>query len=321
MKKKIFTFVYVLFISAVISAQTPQAINYQGVARDNSGNVLANQMVSLKLSILSGSAGGPAVYAETHVKTTDGFGLFALQIGQGSVVSGSFSTISWGTNTYYLKVEIDPAGGTAWQLVSTNQFVSVPYALYATSSGSGWSLTGNAGTTDANFIGTTDNKPFKILVNGWLSGRIDPVLYNTYYGYQAGYPFSTGEKNTALGYNSLISNQAGSNATALGTKAMQYANNNTTPFINNNVAVGYEALKGSSTAANNTGLQNTALGYQTLINNESGNDNTASGYNALLSNTTGGYNTAIGSGALTENTTGGFNTGVGYGSLLFNSTG
>ena len=92
MKKEIFTFICLLLISVVIFAQTPQAINYQGVARDNSGNVLANQMVSLKLSILSDSATGTAVYIETHVKTTDGFGLFSLKIGQGSLVSGTFST-------------------------------------------------------------------------------------------------------------------------------------------------------------------------------------------------------------------------------------
>jgi hypothetical protein len=137
MKKKYLIILCTLLCNLSIYAQTPQAINYQGVARDNSGNVLANQMISLKLSILSGSASGPVVYAETHVKTTDGFGLFALKIGQGTLVSGTFTAISWGTDSYYLQVEIDPAGGTAFQLVGTNQFVSVPYALYADKSGNG----------------------------------------------------------------------------------------------------------------------------------------------------------------------------------------
>ena len=136
MKKLYLLLIGILLFGASMYAQTPQAINYQGVARDNSGNVLANQAVALRLSILTGSVTGTAVYVETHTTTTDGFGLFALHIGQGTVVSGSFSTIDWGSNSCYLKVEIDPAGGTTYQVVGTSQFASVPYALYAQSSGS-----------------------------------------------------------------------------------------------------------------------------------------------------------------------------------------
>ena len=136
MKKLYVLLIGILLLGASMYAQTPQAINYQGVARDNSGNVLANQAVALRLSILTGSATGTAVYVETHMTTTDGFGLFALRIGQGTVVSGVFGTIDWGSNSCYLKVEIDPAGGTIYQVVGTSQFASVPYALYAQSSGS-----------------------------------------------------------------------------------------------------------------------------------------------------------------------------------------
>ncbi|MEI8204839.1 MAG: hypothetical protein WCH34_17600, partial [Bacteroidota bacterium] len=134
--KHIYSFIIsILLLSATLYAQTPQAINYQGVARDNSGTVIANQNVSLQISILRGSAAGTAVYVETHAVTTDAFGLFALKIGQGLVVTGSFDTISWGSNIYYFQVEIDPTGGTAWTLVGTSQFASVPYALYAKESG------------------------------------------------------------------------------------------------------------------------------------------------------------------------------------------
>ena len=77
--KHLYLFVIsILLLNATLCAQSPQAINYQGVARDNSGNVLINQNVSLRLSILSGSAVGAAVYVETHIQTTDGFGLFTL---------------------------------------------------------------------------------------------------------------------------------------------------------------------------------------------------------------------------------------------------
>ena len=146
--KKVYSIFFAVFITASVFAQAPQAVNYQGVARDSSGNVLSSQTVSLRLSILIGSPLGAAVYVETHSKTTDGFGLFSLKIGQGTIVSGIFSSISWGSNSYYLKVEIDPSGGSVYHLVGTSQFASVPYALYAAQSGTG----GATGATGAQGI-------------------------------------------------------------------------------------------------------------------------------------------------------------------------
>ncbi|MBK6633795.1 MAG: hypothetical protein IPG38_05330 [Chitinophagaceae bacterium] len=79
---------------------------------------------------------------------------------------------------------------------------------------------------------------------------------------------------------------------------MFYANNTVTPFTNNNVAFGYEALRGSANSTVNTGLNNTALGFQTLYNNSTGYSNHANGYIALYSNTTGYLNAATGLGHL-----------------------
>ena len=100
-----------------------------------------------------------------------------------------------------------------------------------------------------------------------------------------------------------------------------YANNSTTAFTNTNVAVGYEALKGSTTAANNTGNDNTAIGYQTLLNNTTGHKNTASGIHALSDNTIGNWNTSSGNDALSANTIGNNNTASGNGALKANISG
>jgi hypothetical protein len=118
-------------------SQAPQAFKYQAVARDNSGNILASQAVSFRINILSGSTSGSSVYAETHTATTNAYGLVNLNIGAGTVISGTFSSISWGSNNYFIKVELDPTGGTAYTLMGTTQLLSVPYALYAETSGSG----------------------------------------------------------------------------------------------------------------------------------------------------------------------------------------
>jgi len=120
-------------------------MNYQGVARDNGGNVLTNQNVGLRLSILSGSISGTVEYSETLTAATNDFGLFNVQLGGGSIVSGSFSGIDWGSNSHFVKVEMDASGGTSYTLMGTSQLLSVPYALYAENSGT----PGPAGPTGA----------------------------------------------------------------------------------------------------------------------------------------------------------------------------
>ncbi|MEI8204205.1 MAG: hypothetical protein WCH34_14380 [Bacteroidota bacterium] len=136
--KKLYSFIIgVLLLSANIYAQIPQAINYQGVARDQSGNILSKQNVSLRMSLLSDSASGIVHYEEIHSLTTDTFGLFSLRIGQGSPVIGTFSSLNWGNNSYYLRIEIDIAGGTNFEFLANQPFTSVPYAMYAERSGSG----------------------------------------------------------------------------------------------------------------------------------------------------------------------------------------
>jgi hypothetical protein len=82
-----------MLIGSSVFAQSPEAFKYQAIARDAGGNVLANQNVSLKISILKTSDTGTPVYVETHYAITNGFGLVNLNIGGGTVVWGNFSNI------------------------------------------------------------------------------------------------------------------------------------------------------------------------------------------------------------------------------------
>jgi hypothetical protein len=122
---------YFCLLSLASHAQAPEAFKYQTVVRNSSNQIIPNQAVSLRISILQTSPTGTAVYVETHAATTNILGLVNLEIGSGTLVSGSFSTISWGTNSYFVKIELDPAGGTAYQDMGTSQLLSVPYALHA----------------------------------------------------------------------------------------------------------------------------------------------------------------------------------------------
>jgi hypothetical protein len=139
MKNLIFI-VLVLLLETTVIAQSPQSFRYQAVARDNSGNVLSNQSVSFRISILSGSVSGTEAYIETHTGlTTNAFGLVELEIGKGTPVKGTFSSINWVSNNYFVKIEMDPDGGTTYQTLSTSQLLSVPYALYSQKAGNGFS--------------------------------------------------------------------------------------------------------------------------------------------------------------------------------------
>lgn len=115
----------------------PQSFNYQGVARDNAGIVIANQSVGIEFNLRQGSATGSIVYSETHSPTTNDFGLFNLGIGTGSVTTGSFASVDWGNGPYFVEVSMDASGGTAYQSMGTSQLLSVPYALYAETAGNG----------------------------------------------------------------------------------------------------------------------------------------------------------------------------------------
>jgi hypothetical protein len=119
----------------LLYAQAPQKMSYQAVIRNASNDLVLNQSIGVQVSILEGSANGTPVYVETHTANTNDNGLVSLEVGTGSVVSGTFASIDWGTGAYFLKTETDPAGGTNYSIVGTTQLLSVPYALYAANSG------------------------------------------------------------------------------------------------------------------------------------------------------------------------------------------
>jgi hypothetical protein len=120
----------------VAMAQAPQAIPYQGVARNASGNILSNQNIGLRLSIHDLTAAGTVVYSETHTTVTTNLGLFNLSIGSGTPVVGTLAGVIWGVGSKFLQVEMDPAGGTTYTDMGTTQLNSVPYALFSGQSGS-----------------------------------------------------------------------------------------------------------------------------------------------------------------------------------------
>ena len=262
-------------------AQAPEQFSYQAVIRDAQGDLVSNQSVTVNISILEGNSTGTTVFEEEHSITTNDNGLATLVIGNGLNTFGDISSVSWGDNAYYLKIETDPEGGSNFSITATTQLLSVPYALYANEAGSGsgaleeiteGSNTGYriVGRDTANYGNIGDiavdlsYSPLASTTNG-ASGD-----YSTAMGYGT---TASGRYSTAMGYGTTAS---GNYSTAMGDI--------TTAFGNNSTAMGY-----GTTASN---FYSTAMGDGTTA---SGNTSTAMG---SLTTASGGASTAMG-----ENTT------------------
>ena len=127
-----------LFLPFICFSQAPQGVNYQAVAYDANGFELSNKEVGVRISIVEGSAFGTPQLVEEHDVITTEQGLFSLIIGQGALLGGeveSLLDIPWGSSTYFLKIELDTENNGSYMDFGTQQFMSVPYALYAESSG------------------------------------------------------------------------------------------------------------------------------------------------------------------------------------------
>ena len=205
MKTLFLTLILLLTITAVW-AQVPQQISYQSVIRDGNNKVIASSTVGIKISLLQGSATGTAVYVETHRKTTNANGLVSLEIGTGTVLSGSFASINWANGPYLIKTETDPTGGTNYSAPGVFALNSVPYALFAEKSSVATTLTGTlpissggTGATTAaaaraslgleNVDNTSDlQKPVSTATQTSLATKVDKV---------AGKDLSTNDYTTA----------------------------------------------------------------------------------------------------------------------------
>ncbi|MEI6348558.1 MAG: tail fiber domain-containing protein [Bacteroidota bacterium] len=282
----------------------------------------------------------------------------ATAIGANATVGASNSLVLGGTGSYAVnvgigtttpaaKLDVQGASGNTLKIVDGNQAAGKVLTSDASgnaswqTSGSGWSLTGNAGTTAGiNFIGTTDDKDIVFKRNGTQAGLLNNALKNTSWGVSALNPTTTGIYNNANGYKALRDNTTGELNTANGAEALLH---NTTG--SRNTATGFDALynntlgsdntsNGSGALANNnTAGQNTAIGSNALYSQSYDNggiawnsDNIAIGYGVLMNNqptstSNGIQNTAIGNSALQQNTIGYYNVATGYEALVSNTTG
>jgi len=321
---------FILLILVIIKAQGQTGLNFQGVARISSNVILTSQAISIKLSILQGSATGIVEYTETRKVFTNAQGLFTAIIGDTGAISklGNFSSINWKLSPKFLKIEMDPSAGTNFITMGTTQFQYVAYAQFAKS-------------VDAeNIMGIIPIHLGGTGVNS-LSGLKTALTLNNVNNTSDADKIISTKTQTALDLILLTATDTSRYATRINSKAnitdlssglALKLNKSDTISLSNRID-----LKINSDAVNFTKdinvngivigigagkiISNTRIGQESLINNTTGGNNTATGMYSLNNNTTGFDNTANGNYALTNNTTGSYNTAMGLNALKSNKIG
>ena len=304
--------------SIVLNSVPNGILNKKG--SDGQSNLSVNGTLTVTSSNFFNTTGGStAVYSlgtSQPVKTDVNHVLVsaAIDLTSSSDVTGALPIANGGTGgttrASAMNNLLPSQTGNTGKVLVTN---GTDASWSAAGGSSGWTLSGNSGTTyGTNFLGTTDGQSLLLKVNNQQSGLIEYTgNENTGLGYRVLASNTTGQWNTASGFQSLSNNTTGYYNEADGYQAMLL---NTTGF--NNTAIGREALRSNTTASGNT-----ASGVFALWFNTTGNANTASGEEALYSNTTGFLNMADGEEALSNNSTGNMNSADGFGALITNTTG
>jgi hypothetical protein len=333
-------------IAAYVQAQVPNKFNYQAVARNSLGQGIPNANIRIRITILDGGPAGTDVYSETRQTTTNQLGLFTVPIGSsGAVTTGNFAAINWGTGDKYIKVEVDPLGGTAFVSLGNTELLSVPYALYAVNGKIGpqgpvgptgpqgstgaTGATGPAGPTGPQGVtGATGAQglPGK---NTLIATTAEPAGANCATG---GVKQEYGQDTNGNGVldaseiNAALTKYVCNGAT--GTVANAWAlggNTGTTAsdFIGttDNQPVLFRTGNIMSGILDGLATHNTAFGFESLRSNTTGTYNTATGAGALDDNINGSTNASFGANSLLVNTSGGSNSSFGYSSLVNNTNG
>ena len=178
-----FLFIFLsLFVSTLLFSQAPEGINYQAVMRNNSGNLVTNSTVAIRVQIRQGSATGTTVYQERQSVISSSQGLINMVIGAGTQQVGTFNNINWAVGPFFVNLGVDFSNGVIYQNFGTQQLMSVPYALYAKTSGAQLNQWRYGNTVPGNSLGVlgdfyldvvTGNVYYKNSATTWvLTGNI-----------------------------------------------------------------------------------------------------------------------------------------------------
>lgn len=178
---KIFFAIFLMVNISTLFGQVPAGFNYQGLARDSEGNILASTNLEVIIAIKAGSGNGELIWEELHSVTTDISGVFSLAIGDdpekrtgGS--AGEFAQIDWAADPHYLQVFVDGND------MGSSRMMSVPYAAVAqhvVNSGEGsWTGSGDDLFFDQGNVSIgSETAESRLTIQGDPNSAIDTALF------------------------------------------------------------------------------------------------------------------------------------------------
>ena len=128
--KNLFLTIAFAFSAMTASAQ-PKGFNYQAVVRNAQGELVANANVGLRIT-LTDDKGQQVMYRETQSAPTNAYGVLSVTVGAGNAEGDkTLNDVNWAGGNVWMRVEMDPAGGTSYTDMGATKLQSVPFAYYA----------------------------------------------------------------------------------------------------------------------------------------------------------------------------------------------
>lgn len=334
MKTKFFFSVLFSFSFYLLSSQVPQGFNYQAQAGDQSGNLIKNTTLQVKISILSDTILPVTVWEELHsVVKTNSSGVFSLVVGSGTRQPSSsvtlFKNIDWSATQMFIKTQIYYQG--AWKSMGSAKLWTVPYAMVSGSVGGNITKLGVKGVTTSpdsvlfevkNSTGQTVfavyNEGVRMYVDNGAKGAKGGFAiggFGTAKAPSQEYMRVTGD-STRIYVNEAAAKSAKGGFAIGGFNAQKGTSSQFMKMTPENYFVGHKSGEKIT-----TGRFNSTLGFESGSNLTSGESNVFVGYKSGLLNTTGSDNIFIGSESGYANISGDFNILLGNWAGYDNTTG
>ena len=295
-------------------SQSSDALSYQSVLRDASGNIISSKYVTVDVEILSSQS---VIFTESHNTSTSANGVITLKIG--SINQSSFSNIDWSSDDHSIKVKVSLVGSN-YNISTESDLLSVPYALYAKRSGSSSEVTSAIAAVQADVDQNETDADAAIAAVQADVDQNETDADAAIAAVQADVDQNETDADAAdQSLQTQIDALTTSSVSSLNDLNDVVIDKGPWPFNAGNHS--YYANGSSMNNTTNTALGNTAFGDSSLSRITSGQQNTGFGMGANYQVTEGSYNTAVGYGVLFANTTGDSNVGVGNNSALRITTG
>ncbi len=107
-------------------SQTSNKFNFQMLIRNAQEEPHADKQITVDVSLFSDDNGSLLFYKERHTLITDFMGVASMVIGEGTLLSGNLSI-----SPRFLKMEVDPEGGTNFSINFSEKLSSVPFSQFS----------------------------------------------------------------------------------------------------------------------------------------------------------------------------------------------